>query len=156
MTRYRQPSQSYPPRREREQPALPAHYLESGYLDKRENVLPEVIQDWPKQIAQTFRRGGLSSTQLRRFFNKVRAIEGKWKAKPEKGNWDRLKEEILALKPLAAVAVGKRNAPDIFNTFMELNVGQAVKSPDAFLRGFVIHFQSIVAYTKYFEETRRG
>jgi len=124
-----------------------------GYFDKEGNVLPEVIQDWPKIAAQTFKDGKLKSTQLRRFYNKAKAIEQKL----ESGYpFDWLKEEIATLKPLAAAAVGRGNAPDTFNQFMEVNVHEAIKSEKSFTRGFIIHFQSIIAYTKYYEEKKGG
>jgi len=137
------------PRDDRPAPLeLPDGYLAKGYFDGG-NVLPEIIQDWPKEIAQTFKRGNLKSTQLRRFYNKAKAIEGKLKSGQP---YDKLKEEIMTLQPLAAAAVGKKNAPEVFHKFMELNVHNAIKSQEDFTRGFIIHLQSIVAYTKYFEE----
>jgi len=128
---------------------LPEGYLRNGYFDAKGNVLPSVIQEWPMQLAQSFKNGGLKSTQQRRFFNKAKAIEQKLKSGKD---FDRLKEEIRALKPLAASAVGRGNAPELFKRFMELNVDKAVESEEAFTRGFISHFQSIVAYTKYLEE----
>lgn len=124
---------------------------QKGYFDEKNILRPQVIQDWPKIAADDFKGGGLTSTQLRRFFTKAKAIEQKLKSGQ---SFDRLREEIHTLKPLAAAAVGKRNAPEIFNMFMEVHVHQALKSPEAFTRGFIIHLQSIIAYTKYFEETK--
>jgi len=129
-------------------PRIPGEEAKS-YFDEKGNVLPQVIQEWPMKLARGFKNGGLSSTQLRRFFNKARGIEQKLKSGKD---FDRLKEEILTLKPLAAASVGKKNAPESFNRFMEINVQKAIESKEAFTRGFLIHFQSIVAYTKYFEE----
>jgi CRISPR type III-A-associated protein Csm2 len=149
MTQYRQQQGRYPPGREQRLPSLPARYLQAGYFDDKGNVLPEAIQQWPEELAQTLRRTGLTSTQMRRFFNRAREIERQLDANQP---FDRLKEQILALKPIAAASVGKGNTPELFKNFMDKNVYLAVRSPEAFKRGFLPHFQSVVAYLKYFEK----
>ena len=148
MTQYQQQRGRYPPRRDQRPPGLPQGYLQNGYFDDKGNVFPEVIQQWPKELAQTFKQSRLSSTQMRRFFNRARAIERQLDANQP---FDRVKEEILMLKPLAAASVGKGNAPEIFGTFMDRNVDLAVRSEAEFNRGFLTHFQSVIAYLKYLE-----
>ncbi|MBA7564489.1 hypothetical protein ES708_06152 [subsurface metagenome] len=150
MTQYRQPRGRYPPGQEQRQPLLPRGYLERGYFDKEGNVLPEVIQEWPEQLARTFLREGLKSTQLRRFFNRARAIQ------QQNLPFERLREEILSLKPIVAASVGRKTAPDIFKVFIDRNVDLAVNSLESFSRGFLTHFQSVVAYVKYYENLPRG
>ena len=150
MTQYRQQRERYPPETERRRPSLPDGYLQRGYFDKDGNVLPEVILQWPQQLAQTFLREGLKSTQLRRFFNRARAIE------QQSLLFERLREDIRSLKPIVAASVGRGTAPDIFKMFIDRNVDLAVNSPDSFGRGFLTHFQSVVAYLKYFENIPRG
>ena len=134
----------------RQPPQLPSGYLQSGYFDANGNLWPELIQQWPEEIAQTFKQQGLSSTQLRRFFNKARALEKELDMK----NFQRLKEDILTLKPIAAASVGRKTAPETFKQFIDRNINLVVSSsePDAFTRGFLTHFQSVVAYLKYYEE----
>jgi CRISPR type III-A-associated protein Csm2 len=150
MTQYRQPRGRYPPGQEQRQPLLPRGYLERGYFDKEGNVLPEVIQEWPEQLARTLLREGLKSTQLRRFFNRARAIE------QQNLPFERLREEIISLKPIAAASVGRKTAPDIFKVFIDRNVDLAINSLESFSRGFLTHFQSVVAYVKYYENLPRG
>ena len=143
--RGRQPDRGQPPRS-----LLPVDYLKNGYFDKNGNVLPEVIQQWPEELAQTFRREGMTSTQMRRFFNRARAIQ-------QQGlPFERAKEDILSLKPIVAASVGRGNAPDVFKTFIDRNVELAVSSVESFKRGFLTHFQSVVAYLKYYENVRTG
>lgn len=127
---------------------LPQGYLEKGYFDTNGNALPEVIQKWPEELARVLHGEGLTSTQLRRFFNRARNLESQAKAGQP---FDRLKEEILSLKVLAAAAVGRKAAPELFKQFMDKNIELAVKSPEGFKRGFMMHFQSVVAYVKYLE-----
>ena len=149
MTQYRQKG----PRRAREwerRPSLPSGYLSRGYFDDSGNVLHEVIQEWPEQLARAFKDTSMSSTQLRRFFNRARAIE------QQNLPFDRLKEEILSLKPVAAASVSRGTAPDIFKQFIDRNTELAISSYDSFKRGFLMHFQSVVAYLKYHEKFSKG
>jgi CRISPR type III-A-associated protein Csm2 len=150
MQQYQHQRGRYPPAQEQRRLMLPDGYLQGGYFDKDDNLLPEVIQKWPEQLAQTFRREGLKTAQLRRFFNRARAIER------ENMPFERLREDILSLKPIAAASVGRGTAPDIFKEFIDKNVELAIKSPDSFSRGFLTHFQSVVAYLKYYEQTKGG
>lgn len=129
---------------------LPPGYLEKGYFDQSGNLWPEVIQKWPEELARRFRQQSpaLTSTQLRRFFNRARSLERQARAGMP---FTKLKEEILGLKVLAAAAVGRKTAPELFKQIIDKNVGLAVDSEDAFTRGFLTHFQGMVAYLKYFE-----
>ncbi|OIP25735.1 MAG: type III-A CRISPR-associated protein Csm2 [Dehalococcoidia bacterium CG2_30_46_19] len=137
----------------RQPPQLPRGYLQNGYFDSQGNLWPEIIQQWPDEIAQTFRDGRLTTTQLRRFFNRARALEKELKTK----TFERLKEDVATLKPIAAASVGRKTAPDIFKQFIDRNVDLVLRSSDsdALVRGFLTHFQSVVAYLKYYEEKRR-
>ncbi|MCD6599851.1 MAG: type III-A CRISPR-associated protein Csm2 [Dehalococcoidia bacterium] len=157
-------SHSPAPRRssqwERRPPArLPEGYLQKGYFDSKgnqENLWPEIMQSWPEEIARLFKMQGLSSNQLRRFFNRARALERQLDSGAK--NFDRLKEDIAAFKHLAAAAVGKKNAPELFKTFMDKNIDLILQSsnPNAFKRGFLMHLQGIVAYVRYLEENKGG
>ncbi len=151
QSRYR-PQGGNPRRRDnRPPPSLPHNYLANGYFDGKNNLLPQVIQDWPMELAGTFLRNQprLNTAQLRRFYNKVTNI----KQRLDSGqSFDNLKEEIYSLGYLSANAVGRGNAPDIFKEFMDRTINYAVQSPDHFRRGFKTHFESIVAYVKYQEE----
>jgi CRISPR type III-A-associated protein Csm2 len=150
MTQYQRQKGSYPPQKDLSQPSLPAGYLKDGYFDKDGNLLPQVIQDWPEALAKTFARERLTSTQLRRFFNRVRAIE------QQDLPFVRLKEDILSIKPIAAASVGREMAPPIFKEFIDKNVELAIASENSFRRGFITHFQSVVAYLKYYEQVSKG
>ncbi len=149
------PPRSFPPR-QRPPARLPEGYLQKGYFDSKGNLWPEVVQQWPEELAGTFKGSGLASTQLRRFFNRARTLEMQLDSGTK--GFDRLKEDLLILKTLAAASVGKRNAPELFKTFMDKNVDIAVKFPDemAFKRGFLTHLQSLIAYLKYYETKKGG
>jgi len=121
------PPSSFPTRQHAQ--GLPEGYLQKGYFDPKGNLWPEVIQAWPEEIAQLFKMQGLSSTQLRRFFNRARTLEMQLDSGIKA--FDRLKEDLLVLTTLAAASVGKGNAPELFKTFMDRNVDITVKFPDS-------------------------
>lgn len=136
-------------REARQPPQLPRGYLERGYFNSNDNLWPELIVQWPQEIARIFKNQGLTSNQLRRFFNRARALEKELGAK----TFDRLKEDIQTLKPIAAASVGRKTAPEIFKQFIDKNVDLLIRTSDpaSFTRGFLTHFQSVVAYLKYYE-----
>ena len=138
------------------QTTLPSNYLQHGYFDSKGNLFPEMLQGYSEQLARQFKRQGLTSTQLRRFFNRARSLERQLDAKTR--DFGRLKEDIEMLKPLAAASVGRKTAPDIFKDFIDKNVQLVLSSdnPEVFKRGFIMHFQSVVAYLKYYEEKDKG
>jgi CRISPR type III-A-associated protein Csm2 len=150
MTQNQRQRGSFPPQQESSQTLLPAGYLKDGYFDKDGNLFPQVIQDWPEMLAKIFVREKLTSTQLRRFFNRARAIQ------QQSMPFARLKEDILSIKPIAAASVGRETAPPIFKEFIDKNIHLAVESLDSFQRGFITHFQSVVAYLKYYEQALKG
>lgn len=134
-------------------PRLPADYLRNGYFDQKGNVLPQVIQDWAKDIAQELYKSKprMSTTQLRgRFFAEVRRLE---KRLDTTHDFDMVKPEILKLKAYAQDAEKKNKVPSLFKQFMELNVHWAAKGEKEFTKGFINHFECVVAY---YPEVRGG
>jgi CRISPR type III-A-associated protein Csm2 len=130
---------------------LPKDYLAKGYFDPDGNLWPEVVVDWPKDIAMKLRRAGMKSSQMRRFFNAGRALQARQKAGIFASG--RVHEELRVLQTLAAASVGRKNAPALFLALIETNVQITASSPreDAFARGFMTHLQSIVAYLQFTE-----
>ena len=138
----------YPPRREQRPPSLPLGYLASGYFDSAENVLPEVIVDWAKDIAYKLYMGKMATAQLRKFFGEVRRIELKLS---QVDDFEQVRPEILKLIAYANDAVKKNKAPALFNEFMKQNITWAARGKKEFLKGFVNHFECIVGF---FPKTR--
>lgn len=126
-------------------PQLPPDYLKNGYFDNKGNILPQVIQEWPKLIADSLfkSRPRMTTSQLRgRFFNEVRRLETKLDAV---GDFDKLRPEILKLKAYAEDAGKKNKVHLLFREFMERNVHLASKGEKEF-RAFINHFECVVAY----------
>lgn len=145
MTSYHQRSRWQDKSRpsDRPPPRLPEGYLEKGYFDDQGNTLPQVIVDWPKDIAQRLASGKLKTAQLRRFFNECRRIERRLDAGAD---FRIVRSEILKLDAYAADAVKKGKAPRLFEDFIKQNLKWAQKDNKAFLKGFIPHFESVVAY----------
>lgn len=129
-------------------PGLSQDYLKSGYFEEDACPRREVLLDWPKDIAQRLARG-MEPTQLRRFYNAARQIERKLDAT---GDYGCAKGDLWRLLALAQEAVKKRKAPPLFGEFMERNAREATKSEAHFRKGFLPHFECLVAY---FPESRR-
>jgi len=124
-------------------PGLPPGYLKNGYFDQNGNPLPEIIIEWPRHIAAQLSGARMAPAQLRNFFGEVRRIEGQLSAGQ---NFEALRGRILQLDAYAANAVKKDNAPLLFKQFIEQNLKWVVKDKKSFLRGFLPHFESVVAY----------
>ena len=151
MTQYRQPSQSYAPRREQQQPTLPAGYLQGGYFDEKGNIKCDLLANIAEQVAKVLGDSGVTSTQLRGFFMQVRAIERRL----GQTSFPEVVPQIQKLKPLAANYVGRakneaerRGRPNL-KLFIDRNGELAVRDEKNFKKGFIPHFESVVAYYKY-------
>jgi CRISPR type III-A-associated protein Csm2 len=94
----------------------------------------------------------VTSTQLRRFYTKAKTAEGRLKAGEP---FSSVTASILELKQHAANAVGRAQGRNeeaglkLLKQFIDRNVELASKSEKAFLKGFLPHFQGVVAYFKF-------
>lgn len=129
---------------------LPPDYLSKGYFDGQGNIWPKLIVDDASRVAQALgqRQGQveLKTSQLRRFYGKVKNVEQKLDSNQ---TFESLVGEILGLRPMAANAVARKTATGLFKDFIDRNVGLAVQDEKHFRKGFLVHFQSVVAYFTY-------
>jgi hypothetical protein len=141
------PRQTAPPAQFNPAPSggLPSGYLSKGYFDEKGNILPEVVIVWALDIARKLDSAypSMNVSQLRKFFTEVRHIEGQMAAGKD---YDSLKGRILKLIVYAADAKKKGGVPDLFKEYIDRNVEWAVKTEKDFLKGFVPHFESVVAF----------
>lgn len=123
---------------------LPKGYLAGGYFDENGYLKKEVLIDWPKALIDVFARAPnpLTKTALRRFYNKLKALEHKLNSQNE---MKQLLPDIYAFERDAVYAASREVVPEMFIGFMAKNVEQAVISPKHF-KAFVEHFQSLIAY----------
>jgi CRISPR type III-A-associated protein Csm2 len=139
-------------------------YLKDGYLVEKEVeiegkkqpkkvVRPEVVDELAINVAKALGNAEpkMKSHQLRRFFNKMRAIEAKLDTVK---SFELVKPDILGFKRDVAYAAGRGVVADEFKQFIDRNVGLAVQSEDDFRLGFIEHFQSVLAYFVYYFRDR--
>ena len=151
MTQYRQPRGRFPPRMEQRQPTYPTDYLRGSYFDDKGNIKCDLLTGTAESLAKDFGYSGITSTQLRRFFIQVRAIERQLGQK----EFPELVPSIQGLRSLVANYVGRgkntqeRQRREYLKRFIDDNVALATRDEKHFKKGFVPHFESIVAYFKY-------
>ncbi|MGD0459640.1 MAG: type III-A CRISPR-associated protein Csm2 [Terriglobia bacterium] len=115
-----------------------------NYFDADGVLKPEYVTDLAENIATELgqARPRMTMHQLRAFYGHVKRQENALK------NHRPFKEvlvEISKLKPIASERASKEKIPDYFRDFIDRNVDKS-KDEDAFLKGFVEHFQAVVAY----------
>jgi CRISPR type III-A-associated protein Csm2 len=123
--------------------------LESGYFidDKNQNLKPQLIIQYPKQLAEIFQKDKKNKpAQIRKYFDSCRLIEGKFKLN---NDFNYVISELLKLVPLLNNARGKDYISNDFYEFFEKNVIEAIKSKEHFQKGFIPHFESIIGYYKH-------
>lgn len=133
---------------------LPEGYLARGYLDQNGNIYPELITDHAEHVARKLR--GMTQSQFRRYFNHARWIE----ERVRKGtDFNSLRYELDRMKPIAMAGLVDRNAK-VTRAFAEMvhRMVDAVKTGDDFVKGFMPHFEAVLAYFIYYnnEKGRRG
>jgi len=144
VTQHRYQGRPQPYTQTQQQSSLPVGYLKDGYFDKNDNILDEVIMQWPQHLAKVFHesRPQLKTTQLRRFFHEARRQEARLTSGIP---FTSIRTEIQKLDSYAENALKKNNAPVLFRNFIGQNVRLAVKGEKSF-RAFVTHFECIVGY----------
>lgn len=98
------------------------------------------------ELATQLAKDGLTSNQIRRFFQHCRSIESRLCARTS--TWEQEKTEFMKLDVAAADAIGKKPSPKIpqlFHDFIQRNVA-AVQSERDFLEGFLPHFEALVGF----------
>lgn len=144
------PSATPPPRAPHNaEAALPSGYLADGYFNDRGGLHEALVTTWAEAIAR-----GLAGPpkmpmhQLRRFFNHVRRLD---RALSLGRPFAEVLPEVKKLKPFAVDAAGRKESqvPQLFTRFIDANVDCVTEQGD-FARGFLEHFQAVVAYAAKF------
>jgi Zn finger protein HypA/HybF involved in hydrogenase expression/CRISPR/Cas system CSM-associated protein Csm2 small subunit len=114
------------------------------YFDTDGLLKPEFVTDLAKEIAQRLgrERPRMTMHQLRAFYGHVKLQEGALKRGCA---FNKVYLQIAKLEPFATERANKDKVPKYFQDFITRNVNK-VKDENAFLNGFVEHFQAVVAY----------
>lgn len=115
-----------------------------NYFDEDNLLKPEFVTTLAEDIAIKLGNQNPKMTmhQLRSFYSHVKLQEGALK---NKRPFKEVYLKIALLKPFATERASKGKIPAYFEQFIIRNVDK-VKDADTFLRGFVEHFQAVVAY----------
>jgi CRISPR-associated protein Csm2 len=118
-------------------------YLLNGHLR------PELRVEQADIVAQKLVRAQVTMGQLRRFFLMARSIE---RMNEQQTDFAALASEIAAFRPLAAYVAGRPQLSGnlgVLKQFIDANAELAGQSKENFLKGFLPHFESVVAYFTY-------
>lgn len=123
-------------------------YLKAGYFDDQGNLKVEhVSRDRVEPLVKAMceERGGLGTTQVRRYFGHCRAIETRLRASGVA--WAKVWPEVQKLDIAAADGAAKQppKIPALFHDFIRRNVA-AIKSEKDFVEGFLPHFEALVGF----------
>lgn len=123
---------------------LPKGYLEGGYFDQEGYLKDKLITDAASDVAKGFGKE-MSNSQLRRFYGHVKTAE---KAYSYSKDTKKLINDVSLILSFAAEAKGKEKVPSVFYDFIHKNI-QNIKTAKDILKGFIPHFQAVVAYFTY-------
>lgn len=131
---------------ERTVPGLGPDYLQGGYFNEKGYLRKEIFTTEAERVAGLLSAKGMTSAALRRFYNKVRGIYERYN---DTKNFEEAKTGLYSIYPNVADKVSRNNSnvPEEFRRFINTNLNLAERDPDH-LKGFVQHFQSVVAYFK--------
>ena len=127
---------------------------EGGYFDDEKNLREELIVRDADMVARALANGGITASQLRRFFNMSRGIEQQLENKKD---FKALVPRIAKLQPFAAALIGKeqnerkRKDLEVLLDFIDVNAQKGRESEKAFRDGFLEHFESVVAYFTFYK-----
>ncbi len=131
---------------DRQRVKLPDDYLKKGYFDDEGKYLrASIFKEEAKEIANILAILRMSPTSLRAFYNKLKAIENRYKN--SNNNFDLVKPAIYAFERDVAYQVSRGVVSEEFRKFINKNAELAAKGPRE-LKGFVEHFLSVLAYFK--------
>lgn len=112
------------------------------------NKIDDSAINWAKEFAQYLTRDEdrnrrLTTSQLRKFFGKMRQIEA---------DYENLKNQVPLLKPKLAYSVGRDRSSKIKDFFQEIERGLNYLEPGnkSHFKNLVSLVESIVAYHKFY------
>lgn len=119
--------------------------LEHGYFDNDGFLKEDFIKKYPELLANRFQGNPNlnKSTQIRKYFDQVVIIEGRYKVNKQ---FQYVRVELSKMLPLLHSAKTKRLISEEFYSFLEKNIELAKESEKNFAEGFVQHFQFVIAY----------
>jgi len=134
--------------------------LRRGYFNADGALKSDFVQRYSEAVARSFLVGSrhITNTQLRNFYNHVRTASSVF-ALTDRGPMAEttLINKINKLDAIVSYNKGRDNIniPDEFVDFVRCNL-EACRSAKDVISGFIPHFETVVGYFKYAEQTGRG
>ena len=146
-----EPQRRRPDRGERrEAPKFPSGYFATDEENRRclqpAFVARKTVDPLARQLGR-HARPALTTGQMRRFFHHCRQLERRLQADGE--SWKQVAASFEALSSHAQYAQSAHKIPAEFRRFIDDNVRRVVSDSnprDAFLRGFLPHFEALVGF----------
>ena len=127
---------------------------ERGYFNEGGHLRPELRVEDAEMVAKVLVNADTTNGQLRRFFTMSRGLEQRLAAGH---SFDSIVADIASLQPFAADLIGKqqkaelRRKLEVLRKFIDTNADLARRDVRAFQKGFIPHFESVIAYFKYYK-----
>lgn len=124
-----------------------ASYLDDGYFtdSSKAAIRPELTSTKAKELASSLTNNGfIKQTQIRKFYNPIKEIADNLKFGYI--NYDKAMSQLREIIPIASYNASRGNLTSQFADFIETGINKIEDEKD--VQAFVIHFRSIVAYTK--------
>ena len=122
---------------------------------EKKRLKPELLDDQARKNAEDFKED-LKATQMRRFYDELKAIERKIMAgkdvKEQQANFERDRALIVMFKAKAVYAEKRKVAPRAFTQFIFDHVASINDLND--FKGFLKLFEAVVAFHKFFSPER--
>ena len=146
-----EPQRRRPDRGERwEAPKFPGSYFAKDKENRRylqpAFVARKTVDPLARQLGR-HARPALTTGQMRRFFNHCRQLERRLQADGE--SWEQVAAKFEVLCSHAQYAQSAHKIPAEFRSFIAENVERVVTDSnprEAFLRGFLPHFEALVGF----------
>jgi CRISPR type III-A-associated protein Csm2 len=120
-------------------------YLKDGYFDGKGHLRAAIFKDEAKHVAGVLAELRMTPTSLRAFYNKLKALENRYKASAN--DFNVIRPSLYAFERDVAYQVSRQVVPEEFRKFININADLAIRGPREF-KGFVEHFLSVLAYFK--------
>ena len=134
-------------RTRQEVPKLPSDYFAIDQDNRRYLQLPFVAKNTIDPLARQLYQARLTTGQLRRFFNHCRQIERRLRTEDE--SWEQVSAKFQTLSAHAQYALSAGKIPREFMEFVDTNIRRVEDDSnpcEAFLRGFMPHFEALVGF----------
>lgn len=127
-------------------------FAKKGFVDEKGNLREELMTNEAKQIAEYFRDDKLTKSQLRAFYNEVKALKNKLSINKNEDKFAEIYPLILMMKSKVAYRASKdKRKMDGIKKFLDFGIEQIQnenkkgKGREAF-ENFAIFFEVVVGY----------